>query len=249
MANKMTEHKYIVICFELDPILIREIRDKLCRTQCGDIVINSALTESGIYNVNAALNDPDFLCAQERVRNELKVYVKELLKTHPELGKILIANSPQIFEHNLHELHKWTYTLKKIIDKSRRQIKLLFPRSYSTNHLYLLEAEGETSATKVREALYKRTDFMAQLLKNFANSLDIDHEEYDPLLTFSKRWEYHSRRILRTFGIAIARGLMHSRNAFKHHSNAPHPSTAEKGQLPVFDLFQLVKGAEHVAGV
>lgn len=215
----MTEQQYIIICFELDSEIIRETKRQWCRPQSNDVVINSVLSESSIFSANAVLEDPQFLADQERVRKELTSYINELRNTHPKLAEMLTANAPLVFEHNLHELHKWAYTLKKIIDKSRFKIKVMFPRAYSANHLFLFEAEGETSATRVKSALYKRTDFMTQLLREYAVSIGIDHGEYSPSPTILSRWSYIARRITRTFGMAIARGLMHGRNAMQHHRN------------------------------
>jgi hypothetical protein len=229
----MNKENYIFICFESNEEVIRATRDAWCRDNSNDVIINSIISEHSTYNANAALEDPEFLTDQERVRNELTKYINALQESHPKIAEILTAYAPVIFEHNLHELHKWIYTLKKIIDASPIKSKVMFPCSYSTNHLYLFEAEGETSATFVRSVLYKRTDFLTQLLKNFVIALEIDYGEYGTSSSIISGWWYHLRRITRTFGMATARGLMHFRNALRHHRNCPSPSMGPKIQLLV----------------
>lgn len=229
----MTEKQYIFICLEPNTEIIRATKDQWCRPQSNDIVINSVLSEPGILNSNEALEDPQFLIDQERVCNELSNYINSLKKTSPKLAEILTANAPLIFEHNLHELHKWAYTLKRIIHASRYKIKVMFPCAYSTNHLFLFEAEGETSATIVRSVLYKRTDFLTQLLRNLVISLGVDYGEYGFSTTILSRWNYHARRITRTLGMAIARGLAHSRNAVRHSQKILPPPLALQSQLLV----------------
>lgn len=236
----MTEEQKIIICLEINTEVVRATRDQWCRPHSNDILINSVMSEPGIFNTNAALEDPQFLTDQNRVRTELKSYINALQKNHSKLADILTANAPLIFEHNLHELHKWAYTLKKIINASSCKIKVMFPCAFSTNHLFLFEAEGEVSTTWVRSALYKRTDFLTKLLRKFVIALGIDHEEYGPSVTILNRWGYHVRRITRTFGMAIARGLMHSKNAIRHNRRILPSPLVEQSQLLV-----IVKSVIH----
>lgn len=213
----MIQKQKIFISVESNAENIRAIKDRWCHPQGNDIIINSVISETSILNVNTALEDPNFHIDQNRVRNELKNYINALQKKHSKLAENLTANAPIVFEHNLHELHKWMYTLKKVIDTSRgNHIKFMLPCAYSTDHLFLFEAEGETSTTWVRSALYKRTDFLIHLLRKFVIASGIDHEEYGTSVNILNGWGYHARRITRTFGMVIARGMMHSRNALRH---------------------------------
>ncbi len=225
------QEQYIFVSLEIHPENIRAIREKWCRPNSRDIVINSVLSEPGFCNANEVLEDRKFLADKERVLNELTSYIDSLKKTHPKTAKILTANAPRIFEHNLHELHKWAYSLNKIINASRFKIKVLFPGAFSANHLFLNEAEGETSATWIRSFLYRRTDFLTLLLKDFLNALEVDHGEYGQTETFLSRYGYYARRINRTFVMAIARGLMHGRNVLRHQRNILRTPLEKQSQL------------------
>ena len=243
----MIEEQYIFICLEVNAETIRATRDQWCRHQSKDIVINSVLSEFGIFNVNAVLEDPEFFSDQGRVRDELLSYINSLKKTQPTLAELLTANAPSLFENNLQELHKWSYTLKKIINTSGLMTKIMFPRAHSENHLFLNEAEGETSATWIRSALYRRTDFLPKLLKECVSNLGIDCGEYGPSETILSSWQYHARRIVRTFGMTIARALMHSKNAVRHHRKIlPAPLAA---QIQLLVIVRSVIHAEYFSAL
>jgi hypothetical protein len=223
----------IFITFESESGKIREIKEKWVRGHGNDLVINSVLSEDDFVNVNEVLSDQQFFVDQERVCEELNKFIRGLHGFNLKIAELLTTNAPALFEHNLHELHKWAYTIKKITSSSPGKFIILFPCAHSANHLFFLEAEGETSATRVRSVLYKRTDFLLALLREFVISLGVDHDKYGPKTPILSRFSYHARRKARTLGMTIARGLMHWRNSLLHQPKNPLPPADKQRQLLV----------------
>lgn len=208
--------KIFDIIVVLDKEAIQEVDAKFTISDTVVYVSDRPLEKKTTIDVNDCLTRAEFLVSQHRLKSQLDGEIDRLIDECGSLEIPFRAAAIQIFEHNLHELHKWIFTIRELLrSQNDCHPRLFIPAPTGCSEIVLYDAEGETSSTGFRTLAYNRRDFLpgliAQAIQNATRTevfLYSKRSIKDEVILSCRKW-------LRVYGVLLARGAIAVRNYAK----------------------------------
>lgn len=197
-------------------------------------------------NVNACLVLDRFLASQAALAEQFDAYFDREKACNPAHAQLIDGMRCQLFDHNLHELHKWTYTLAELLDGyDPSQVTVLLPAAPTSSGIVLFEGEGEVSTNRLGRILYRRTDFLLHYVDAFMKARGVARG------TRYKRpgrdWVGPGgRRLLRSYGLLALKGCKHLLHRLRHRKAA---GLADSESTRVLAMTRSVVHSDYIAGL
>lgn len=204
------------------------------------------LPAPGSININSCLSSEEFVQEQALLARQLDHHLDENIVANPRCRELIDGMRGQIFEHNLHELHKWIYTLARFLEgRDPSSIRILLPKRRTSSGMALFEAEGEVSTNRMARLLYRRTDYLLHYLDRFLEVGGFHRRERFALPR--RDWVGPvGRRLLRTYGILGLRAATHLKNWLRHR---PSAAVEPPGEAQVLALSRSVVHSDYLASL
>lgn len=199
-------------------------------------------------NINRCLASSEFFDSQAVLAAGLDAYLDSSKQRNPTDRVLIDGIRCQLFEHNLHELHKWTFSLDQLIrgwDVSKITVLLVSART--SDEIALFEAEGEISTASGGRFLYRRTDYLLHHIHAFFRARGVT--QFVRYKSGGRDWLGPvGRRIMRTYGLLAAKGGMHLHHRWRHQFRA-RPNLARAISSDNVVLSRSVVHSDYVASL
>ncbi len=183
-----------------------------------DAIVVAAYGRDGgnTININDCLSSDDFLASQAVLASYLDAHFTHYTAANPAHVALIQGIEGQLFEHNLHELHKWTFTLGTLVrGREMARVKLLLPDARTSDGVALFEAEGEVSTGGLGHVLYRRTDFLLHYVRAFLSMRGVT--QIAGYRTGRRDWLGPTGRLLlRTYGLLTFKAGKHLVHRLRH---------------------------------
>ncbi len=191
------------------------LRATAAARRCDLFVTSFGESAGGLLNINDCLLDPDFLQSQTRLAERADELFERWKGAPQRLALPIDGSRVQLFDHNLHEVHKWLYTVGRLVKSHpTSEIVAYLPNAPSRNRMYLYEAEGETSESPIRRLLYKRTDFLLEIIAQYLCGAGVAIDRY-PWESW-RRLGLWVRAAIRQYGVLLGSFAAHALNIIRH---------------------------------
>jgi len=195
-------------------------------------------------NINDCLSSDEFIISQEELVSHLDLHFAHWAADNPRHAALVQGIEGQLFEHNLHELHKWTFTLGTLVRGcDMAQVALLLPDARTSDEVALFEAEGEVSTGGLGHILYRRTDFLLHYVHTFLSMRGVT--QVTRYRTGRRDWcGPTGRRLLRTYGLLTFKAGKHLIHRLRHRVAV---STAGADRPTILALSRSVVHSDYLA--
>lgn len=169
-------------------------------------------------NVNTCLGSDLFWVSQATLAQRFDAYFDGYRDRNLAYDALIDGMRGQIFEHNLHEIHKWLFTLDELLQsRDVSTLTVWLPKARSSNQMFLFEAEGEVSTSRLSHMLYSRTDFLLRIIEIFLANMGINTRSYGPI---TRDWiGPRGRSLVRTYGLLAFKAYKHIVRKLTHISS------------------------------
>ncbi len=178
-------------------------------------------------NINDMLVCDDFWDDQLVFARRVDAFFEERIAKSPALASVIKGCKIALWDHNLLEAHKWIATLEKtFVGRDLSDVNVRLPRASTRSQIYLYEAEGETSGSRIGRLLYRRTDFLLDLIRQWFTAHGVNNfQTYEIERDHMGLW---LRRAIRVWAVLAHSLLSHILGSIRHHLHERAPPQARK---------------------